>query len=146
MNFINFTWESSNSFVTPICCIFSISWVSTVICIVSFLLHSLTLICYFFLISWDGCLTHILLTFLFLWCFPLGSGGKESTCNAGDLVLIPGLKRSPGEGNVYPSRILAWRSPWTGKPSILQSMGSQRVGHDWATNTKLLTLFFFCSM
>ena len=28
--------------------------------------------------------------------------------------------------------ILAWRIPWTEKPSGLQSMGSQRVGHDWA--------------
>ena len=27
---------------------------------------------------------------------------KESTCNAGDLGLIPGLGRSPGEGNDYP--------------------------------------------
>ena len=30
---------------------------------------------------------------------PGGSAGKESTCNAGDLSLIPGLGRSPGEGN-----------------------------------------------
>ena len=29
---------------------------------------------------------------------------KKSTCNAGDLVLIPGLGRSPGEGNSYPLR------------------------------------------
>ena len=28
------------------------------------------------------------------------------------------------------SRILAWRIPWTEKPSRLQSIGSQRVGHD----------------
>ena len=31
------------------------------------------------------------------------------------------------------SSILAWRIPWTEKPSRLQSTGSQRVGHDWAT-------------
>ena len=31
-----------------------------------------------------------------------GSDGKESACNAGDLVSIPGLGRSPGEGNSYP--------------------------------------------
>ena len=31
-----------------------------------------------------------------------GSAGKESTCNAGDLGLIPGLGRSPGKGNGYP--------------------------------------------
>ena len=33
--------------------------------------------------------------------FPGGSGGEESTCNAIDLSLIPGLGRSPGEGNGY---------------------------------------------
>ena len=32
---------------------------------------------------------------------PSGLAGKESTCNAGDLGLIPGLGRSPGEGNGY---------------------------------------------
>ena len=34
--------------------------------------------------------------------FPGGSAGKESACNAGDLGLIPGLGRSPGEGKHYP--------------------------------------------
>ena len=34
--------------------------------------------------------------------FPCGSAGKESTCNAGDLDLIPGLGRSPREGKGYP--------------------------------------------
>ena len=33
------------------------------------------------------------------------------------------------------SSILAWRIPWTEEPGRLQSMGSQRVGHNWATNT-----------
>ena len=33
--------------------------------------------------------------------FPGGSDRKESACNVGDLGLIPGLGRSPGEGNVY---------------------------------------------
>ena len=34
--------------------------------------------------------------------FPCGSAGKESACNAGDLGSIPGLGRTPGEGNGYP--------------------------------------------
>ena len=34
--------------------------------------------------------------------FPGGSEGKESACNPGDPGLIPGLRRSPGEGNGYP--------------------------------------------
>ena len=33
---------------------------------------------------------------------PCGSAGKESACNAGDLVSIPGFGRSPGEGKGYP--------------------------------------------
>ena len=36
---------------------------------------------------------------------------------------------------VTPSGDLAWRIPWTEKPGSLQSMGSQRAGHDWVTNT-----------
>ena len=34
--------------------------------------------------------------------FPGGSAGKESACNVRDLSSIPGLRRSPGEGNDYP--------------------------------------------
>ena len=34
--------------------------------------------------------------------FPNSSGGKESTCNAGDPSSIPGLGRSAGEGIGYP--------------------------------------------
>ena len=34
--------------------------------------------------------------------FPCGSAGKESTCNAGHLGLIPGLGTSPGEEKGYP--------------------------------------------
>ena len=40
------------------------------------------------------------------------------------------------------SSILAWRIPWTEEPSGLQSMGLQRVGHDWATSLSLFTLTF----
>ena len=42
------------------------------------------------------------LQFVPLLGFPGGSNGKESACNAGDPGLIPGLGRSPGEGNGYP--------------------------------------------
>ena len=43
--------------------------------------------------------------------FPGGSDGKESTCKAGDLGLIPGLGRFPGGGMATHSSILAWRIP-----------------------------------
>ena len=39
------------------------------------------------------------------------------------------------KGMAIHSSILAWRVPWTEEPGGLQSMGSQRVGHDWANNT-----------
>ena len=39
------------------------------------------------------------------------------------------------------SSTLAWKIPWTEEPGRLQSMGSQRVGYDWATlHTYLLTV------
>ena len=54
--------------------------------------------------------------------FPSGSDGKESVCNVGNLGSIPGLGRSPGEGNAYlfqysclensMARALAGYSPW----------------------------------
>ena len=45
--------------------------------------------------------------------FPCGSAGKESSCNTGDLSLIPGLGRSPGKGKATHSCMLVWRIPWT---------------------------------
>ena len=44
---------------------------------------------------------------------PGGSDGKESTCNAEDLGLIPGLGGSPGGGHGNPVQysVLAWRIP-----------------------------------
>ena len=38
------------------------------------------------------------------------------------------------------SSILAWKIPWIEEPRGLQSMGLQRVGHDWATSTFFLSL------
>ena len=39
------------------------------------------------------------------------------------------------KGMAAHSSMLAWKIPWTDEPGKLQSMGSQRLGHDWATNT-----------
>ena len=47
--------------------------------------------------------------------FPCGLAGKEPVCNAGDLGLVPGLGRSPGEGKATHCSILAWRIPWSRK-------------------------------
>ena len=54
------------------------------------------------ILGWEDLLgRNRLLTPVFLG-FPGGSAGKETACNAGDLGLIPGLGRSPGEGSNYP--------------------------------------------
>ena len=50
-----------------------------------------------------------------------------------DVGLIPGSGRSLEEEMVTHSRILAWEIPWTEEPGELQSMGSQRAGHDCMT-------------
>ena len=71
---------------------------------------------------------------------PGGSDDKESAYNARHLSLIPGSRRSPGKGKAIHSSTLAWKIPWTEEPDRLQSMGSQRVGQDWATSLSLFTL------
>ena len=105
--------------------------------------------------------------------FPDSLVGKESSCNAGDPGLIPGLGRPPGEGIDYPLQYswaslvaqlvknspamqetwvqsLGWEDPLEkGKvthSSILpgefhglyKSMGSKRVGHNWANFTHIM--------
>ena len=63
--------------------------------------------------------------------FPAGSDGKESACNVGDLGLMRGLGRDAlQEGMATHSSILAWRIPMGRGAWGLQSMRSQRAGHD----------------
>ena len=45
-----------------------------------------------------------------------------------------GQEDPPGEGNDNPLQYSCWKIPWTEEPGRLQSMGSQRIGHDWATS------------
>ena len=55
---------------------------------------------------------------------------KESACNAGHPGSIPGGGRSLEKDMATHSSIPAGRIPWTEQPGGLQSMESQRVGHD----------------
>ena len=58
---------------------------------------------------------------------------KNLPANAEDLKddsLISESGRSPGEGMATHSSILAWKIPWTEELGGLQSIGSQRVGHN----------------
>ena len=67
--------------------------------------------------------------------FPDSSHGKESAFNAGNPGSIPGLGRSQEKGMAIHPSIIAWRIPWTEEPGGIQSMGSQKVWHNWGTNT-----------
>ena len=50
--------------------------------------------------------------------------------DAGNEGSILESERPPRGGNTSHSSIPAWKIPWTEEPRELQSMGSQRVGHD----------------
>ena len=71
---------------------------------------------------------------------------KEKTSLMSQMVKnLPAMRETPDQslgwkdllekGMAIPSSILAWRIPWTQEPGGLQSMGLQRVGHDWVSNT-----------
>ena len=55
------------------------------------------------------------------------------------LVLSLGQEDSLEKGMVNHSSILAWRMAWTEEPGVLQSMGSQRLSHDLATEQQQIT-------
>ena len=65
--------------------------------------------------------------------FPDGSVGKESACNAGELVQSLGWEDPLEKEMATRSGILAWQIPWTEEPCGLQSMGLQKVRYDLAT-------------
>ena len=69
-----------------------------------------------------------------IWGFPDCSNGKDPPVNAGDQVQSLGQEIGLKKEMATHSSILAWRILWTEEPGRLQSMGSQRVGHNWATN------------
>ena len=65
--------------------------------------------------------------------FSGSSDSKEIAHNSGDLGLIPGLGRSPGVGNGNPLQYSCLENSMDREAWWAKSMGSQRVGHDWAT-------------
>ena len=73
--------------------------------------------------------------------FPGGSADKESACSAGVLVWSLGWENHLEKGMATHSNILAWRLPWTEEPGGLQSMGSQRIRHDWVTVCLVIPFF-----
>ena len=71
--------------------------------------------------------------------FPGGSDSKESACNAGKLGLIPGLERSPGEGNGYALQ-------YTGLENSMDRRAWQAIVHGVAKSWTRLGDFHFISI
>ena len=72
--------------------------------------------------------------------------GKEPTCQCRRHGFNPFVGKIPWrrvKGMATHFSILAWRIPWTEEPGGLQSMGSQRVGHDLATKQQLHNRRFY---
>ena len=67
--------------------------------------------------------------------FPHSSVNKELACNAGDLSLIPGLGRSPREGNGNPLQYSCLEHPMDRGAQWAIVHGVARVGHDLATKS-----------
>ena len=73
-----------------------------VICCFSLAAFNVCSLCLIFINLINMCLGVFCLGFILLECFPGGSEGKVSACNAGETGSVPGLGRSPGEGNGNP--------------------------------------------
>ena len=102
-----------------------------------------------------SCFSHVWL-FATVWTIahqvPLSTGFSRQEYKSGFRFLPAGYLPHPGiecplrlwfPGQENPlekevathSSICAWRNPWTEEPGRLQAIGSQRVGHNWVTNT-----------
>ena len=55
---------------------------------------------------------------------------KHLPTSIGDVGLISGLEDTPEKGMTTHISVLVWKIPWTEEPGGLQSMESQRTGHD----------------
>ena len=78
-----------------------------------------------------------MLTVIHQQVFPGGANGKEPACQCRTqemLVWSLGQEDLLEKEMATHSNILAWKIPWTEEPGGLQSTGSQRVGHNWATD------------
>ena len=72
--------------------------------------------------------------------FPGGSEGKESACYVGDVGLIPGLGRSPGEENGYPLQYSCLENLMDRRARRATVHGVARIRHDFVTKSPPLKL------
>jgi len=70
--------------------------------------------------------------------FPCGSVGKDSVCNVGDPVSIPGPGRSPGEGNGNPLQCSCLGNPMDRGAWQVIVLENTRVQHDLLTTDQTI--------
>ena len=63
------------------------------------------------------------------------------TCKMFNCNVLNSFESPLEKGTAIHSSTLAWKIPWTEEPDRIQSMGSQRVGHDWATSIHFTSLY-----
>ena len=111
---------------------------------ISSLSHSVVFLYFFALITEEGffsllailwnssfkCVNLNICCVYVFWGFPGGSEVKASACSVGDPDSIPGLGRSPGEGNGNPLQYSFLENPMDRGAWWATVHGSQRVGHD----------------
>ena len=91
-----------------------------------------------------GCFVFMFSLRYLFWASQVALVVKNLPANAGDARdwtqgYISESGTSPGEGHGNHSSILAWRNPWTEEPGRSQSIGLQRVRHDWSALAKSQT-------
>ena len=91
---------SLSIWTTFFCCL--LTFITVVKNFAVHLIVSTQVIDFFLYILYNPLFWYRIIGILLPYIFPGGSDGKESACNAGDPGSIPGLGRSPEEGNGYP--------------------------------------------
>ena len=91
--------------------------------------------CPFFLVCF--CLSFFSAFLSSNWAFYIPGKPKASFCFLP--LFFPPLSSRTEKAMAPHSSTLAWRIPWMEEPGRLQSVGSLRVGHDWATSLSLFT-------
>ena len=91
---------------------------------------------------WEDLIHCMVIPSLFCHCLglPQWLSGKESTCSVGEWVKFSGWKDPLEKEMTSHSSILAWESPWTEEPGVLQSLGLQKY-QTWLSY--YLSIFIF---
>ena len=100
--------------------------------------------------EWFYCNMYLIIFFFFFFL----NWGRVADAVTQMVKNLPAMQETQGrslgrenlleKGMVTHSSILAWRVPWTEEPGEIQSVGFQRVRHDWVTNTFSFMVALWC--